>query len=310
MRSSSGSRPTGPDVPERQSRPRLAEHSRASRTGQTFESVSTTRRPRRRRTMARIPHGDRSLETLLDLLDEAVAAYGDKTALSLRLDDGSTTSWTYRELDRRSRLAAWRLRALGLEPGDRLLTWSPSTPELPATYFGAMRAGLILVPLDLRMSPDAIEGIVRTSGARHLVLGHRPRRPRSARSRPRPLPDHGRGRARRRPRRRPSRPTGRRSSAAWPAAGPERHLRARLHLGHDRHAEGRDARPRQRRRLDRDVPPDRARGWSTGSSRCCRCRTCSSRRSGCSTRCRSAPTSSTSGAGTRGSSSMRCATNG
>jgi long-chain acyl-CoA synthetase len=117
------------------------------------------------------PTGDIDLDTLLDLLDEAVATNGDKNALSLRLDDGSTTSWTYRELDRRSRIAAWRLQALGLQPGDRLLTWSPSTPDLPATYFGAMRAGLILVPLDLRMSPDAIEGIVRTSGARHLVLG-------------------------------------------------------------------------------------------------------------------------------------------
>jgi long-chain acyl-CoA synthetase len=105
------------------------------------------------------------------MLDEAVAANGDKAALSLRLDDGTTTNWTYRDLDRRSRLAAWRLRALGLEPGDRLLTWSPSTPELPATYFGAMRAGLILVPLDLRMSADAVEGIVAASDARHLILG-------------------------------------------------------------------------------------------------------------------------------------------
>jgi long-chain acyl-CoA synthetase len=52
-----------------------------------------------------------------------------------------------------------------------VLTWSPSTPDLPATYFGAMRAGLIIVPLDLRMSADAIDGIVRSSGARHLVLG-------------------------------------------------------------------------------------------------------------------------------------------
>jgi long-chain acyl-CoA synthetase len=119
----------------------------------------------------RCPHGDSTLTTLLDLLDEAVTTYGDQKALSLRLDDGSTTSWTYQELDRRSRIAAWRLRALGLESGDRLLTWSPSTPDLPATYFGAMRAGLILVPLDLRMSPDAIEGIVRVSGARHLILG-------------------------------------------------------------------------------------------------------------------------------------------
>jgi len=100
-----------------------------------------------------------------------VAANADKTALSLRLDDGTTTTWSYRDLDRRARLAAWRLRALGLQPGDRLLTWSPSTPELPATYFGAMRAGLILVPLDLRMSPDAIEGVVEASGARHLILG-------------------------------------------------------------------------------------------------------------------------------------------
>ncbi len=109
--------------------------------------------------------------TLLDLLDEAVAANADRTALSLRQDDGSTTTWSYRELDRRSRITAWRLRALGLQPGDRLLTWSPSTPGLPAAYFGAMRAGLILVPLDLRMSADAVEGIVRVSGVRHLILG-------------------------------------------------------------------------------------------------------------------------------------------
>ena len=34
-----------------------------------------------------------------------------------------------------------------------------------------MRARLVLVPLDLRMSADAIEGIVRVSGARHLILG-------------------------------------------------------------------------------------------------------------------------------------------
>jgi long-chain acyl-CoA synthetase len=109
--------------------------------------------------------------TLLDLLADAVARYGDRTALSLRHDDGSTTSWSLRELDRRSRMAAWRLRALGLESGDRLLTWSPSTPELPAAYFAAMRARLVIVPLDLRMSADAVEGIVTASGARHLVLG-------------------------------------------------------------------------------------------------------------------------------------------
>jgi acyl-CoA synthetase (AMP-forming)/AMP-acid ligase II len=101
--------------------------------------------------------------TLVDLLEGAAARYGERTALRLRRDDGTQQAWTYRELDRRSRLAAWRLRSRGLQPGDRLLTWSPSCPELAAVYFGAMRAGLILVPLDLRMAPDAIRRIVATS---------------------------------------------------------------------------------------------------------------------------------------------------
>src|SRR5690348_12007392 len=110
------------------------------------------------------------MQTLLDLLDEAVARYGDRPALGLWRDDGTVDRWTYAALERRSRIAAWRLRALGLQPGDRLLTWSPSTPELPAVYFGAIRARLILVPLDLRMSPEAIAGIVAKSGATRLAL--------------------------------------------------------------------------------------------------------------------------------------------
>ena len=111
------------------------------------------------------------METLLDLFDEAVTRYGDRNALGIRNNDGTIDRWTYEELDRRSRLAAWRLRALGLEPGDRILTWSPSTPALPAAYLGAMRARVIVVPLDVRMSGDAIEGIVARAEPRHLIIG-------------------------------------------------------------------------------------------------------------------------------------------
>jgi long-chain acyl-CoA synthetase len=111
------------------------------------------------------------MDTLLDLLDDAAARFDDRPALGIRHEDGTTDTWTYRELDRRSRAAALRLRNLGLEPGDRLLTWSPSTPELPATYFGAIRAGVVIVPLDLRMSREAIAGIVAASGARRLIVG-------------------------------------------------------------------------------------------------------------------------------------------
>jgi long-chain acyl-CoA synthetase len=112
-----------------------------------------------------------SKRTLLDLVDDAVARFGDQPCVAMRLEDGTTSGWTYRELDERSRAAALRLRALGLKPGDRLLTWSPLAPELVATYLGAMRAGIIYVPLALRMSADAIAGIVETSGAKHLAIG-------------------------------------------------------------------------------------------------------------------------------------------
>jgi long-chain acyl-CoA synthetase len=110
--------------------------------------------------------------TLLELLDGAIRRFADRPAVGLWHDDGSRSTWTYRELDRRSRLAAWRLRnELGLQPGDRILTWSPSSPELPAAYLGAMRARLILVPLDLKMSTDAIAGILDRAEPRHLILG-------------------------------------------------------------------------------------------------------------------------------------------
>ena len=80
--------------------------------------------------------------TMLELLDSAVARFGPRPALSMRRDDGTLEAWTYKEFERRTRIAAWRLRALGLQPGDRILTWAPSSPELAATYFGAMRARL------------------------------------------------------------------------------------------------------------------------------------------------------------------------
>ncbi|HEU4674040.1 MAG TPA: AMP-binding protein [Candidatus Limnocylindrales bacterium] len=110
-------------------------------------------------------------DTILELVDAAIARYGEREALALRRDDGADLRWSFAELGRRSRLAAWRLRAAGLDRGDRLLTWSPSTPELPAVYVAAMRIGAVLVPLDLRMAPDAIARICARAEPRLLALG-------------------------------------------------------------------------------------------------------------------------------------------
>mgnify|MGYP003551002264 CR=1 FL=1 len=92
------------------------------------------------------------METLLDLLDDSARRYGARNALGLRRDDGTTYHWSYAELRRRSRLAAWRLRALGLQPGDRLQAvkdrwWSESFLNKGPTTRASPRPAQMASPL-------------------------------------------------------------------------------------------------------------------------------------------------------------------
>jgi long-chain acyl-CoA synthetase len=113
----------------------------------------------------------RTFDSLLDLLADAAGRWDGRRQLALRTDDGIELPWSARELLHRSRLVGWRLRALGIEPGDRLLTWSPATPALAAVYFGAMWAGVVVVPLDLRMAPEVLRRIADSAAAKWLAIG-------------------------------------------------------------------------------------------------------------------------------------------
>ena len=184
---------------------------------------------------------------------QRAARYGEKNALGLRRDDGTTFHWSYARGPAAGASRGVAPRALGLEPGDRVLTWSPSTPALPAAYFGSMYARLIYVPLDSRMSTDAIQNIVEASGAKHLLLGTGRDAPDPREVGPRAVPHHDgrvavRGPGRRLP--------GRLGGAGRGVAAPDtrRGVRARLHVRHHRQPEGRDARPRQPARGRAVVP--------------------------------------------------------
>lgn len=113
----------------------------------------------------------RGFDSLLDLIEDAATRYAGREQMALRTDEGRHLAWSAADINRHSKLVAWRLRELGLKPGDRLLTWSPSTPALPAVYFGAARAGVIVVPLDLRMAPDVLQRIAASAGAQWLAIG-------------------------------------------------------------------------------------------------------------------------------------------
>jgi long-chain acyl-CoA synthetase len=107
------------------------------------------------------------VDTLLEVVEQAAAAYGDRP-LGVRLDDGTRpTGASDARSSQPRRLAPARL-GLGRATRSGL---GAMTPELAAVYFGAMRARVVFVPIDLRMSADAIQAIAAKSGARRLVVG-------------------------------------------------------------------------------------------------------------------------------------------
>jgi len=80
---------------------------------------------------------------------------------------GSAT--TYRELDEQSGRFAAGLRELGLRPGQVVAVQLPNVPQFLMAYFGALKAGLVVLPLNpLLMAPE-IEYHLADSSAAILV---------------------------------------------------------------------------------------------------------------------------------------------
>ena len=110
--------------------------------------------------------GDPAYTSINALLASAVARFPDNPAFTSL---GRTIS--YRELDRLSaNFAAWLQQHTDLEPGDRIAIQMPNLIQYPVVFFGAMRAGLIVVNTNPLYTPREMEHQFRDSGARALVV--------------------------------------------------------------------------------------------------------------------------------------------
>lgn len=97
--------------------------------------------------------------TLVELLGDAVRRFGPRTALSIT-PGFRPQRWTYQRLWDFAGRAAGLLRQRGLRKGDRALIWAPNCPEWVVAFFGCLRAGVVLVPLDIRSAPDFVARVV------------------------------------------------------------------------------------------------------------------------------------------------------
>lgn len=83
--------------------------------------------------------------TIGELLSVQAARFPNQTFL--RLGD---ERWSYAEVELQAASLAAGLRGLGLQTGDRLAVILPNTPAYVVTVFAAAKAGLVLVPINVR----------------------------------------------------------------------------------------------------------------------------------------------------------------
>ncbi len=79
---------------------------------------------------------------------------------------------SYGELDRRSALLAALLREQGTRPGDRIGVMLPNVPEFPIAYYGVLRAGGTVVPMNVLLKRREIAFYLEDSGAGLLLAWH------------------------------------------------------------------------------------------------------------------------------------------
>ena len=77
---------------------------------------------------------------------------------------------TYAQLNARASQIAAGLVALGIEPGDHVALSCPNLPWFPMAYYGILKAGAVVVPLNVLLKPREIAYHLRDSDAKALLV--------------------------------------------------------------------------------------------------------------------------------------------
>ncbi len=98
------------------------------------------------------------------ILRETAAASPDK---HVAIYEGA--KMTYRELDTLSDQLAASLRASGIEPGDAVAVQLPNIPHFLIAYFGILKAGAVVVPINVLLKAPEVAYHLSDSGAKILI---------------------------------------------------------------------------------------------------------------------------------------------
>jgi long-chain acyl-CoA synthetase len=98
------------------------------------------------------------------MLEEAVAQYGEKTAI---ISGDQRLSYAY--LNEASNRMANTLTDMGIRKGDRVATLLTNSPEFVISYFGIFKIGGVVVPLDVGYTIDELTALFDNSQPKALM---------------------------------------------------------------------------------------------------------------------------------------------
>jgi long-chain acyl-CoA synthetase len=104
---------------------------------------------------------------LASIVTESAERAADSPAVRL-----GEAALTYAELDDRSARLAALLRGKGLQPGDRVGVMLPNVLDFPVAYYGVLRAGGVVVPMNVLLKRREIAFYLEDSGAKLLLYWH------------------------------------------------------------------------------------------------------------------------------------------
>lgn len=99
----------------------------------------------------------------------AAAEHGARTAI-IDLSRPDPFTLTHAGLDERMNRVAAALQARGMTPGDRLLLATGNRFEFIEVFFGAMRAGIVPIPLNHKLGADTIRFVITDADARAAII--------------------------------------------------------------------------------------------------------------------------------------------
>ena len=103
-------------------------------------------------------------------------AASDRTAVIDLRDPAKPRPVSFRELDDGCNAVAHGLARAGLQPGDRIGILSLNRVEFVTVLLGAMRAGVVPVPVNIKLAPDSAAFILNDAGARLVFVESATRR--------------------------------------------------------------------------------------------------------------------------------------